>query len=369
MLLFVVSRGLVPAVFGFLDYIAGQTHTELGAFLLDHYHAWDAGWYSRIATLGYQADDLARVAGGQTEFAFYPLMPLLARWTASLGGWDVRLVGIALSHLYFAGIVALFFGFCRRRGADPDTALWATALLALAPHSFVYSFFYTESLFVLLALATVTLLDHDRPVYAGLCGALLSATRANGLLIGIFFLVPVVQRIVTAVRERRRPVAVLNELAPWLLGGALVPLGLMAYWTFCLRETGDAYAQAHSLAVGWDWSSQPPWQNFVELFAEEKYETRFLLLWSAAGLGAACLLVMRRMPAEFLFCLLNLLLFWSGSLEQSLLRYTMALFPIYLGLALFVGRRPVLLAVLIALFTTTNVLLLYAWESRNILSI
>lgn len=366
--LIVVSRALVPAAFTFFDYLKEAPIGDPATFLLHHFDRWDATWYAQIANHGY-GFDMLMINRGASEWAFYPLMPLLTRWTAALGGWDVRIVGVVLAHLFFAAAVGLFHRYCRRRGADEEIALRATALLCFAPHSFIFSCFYTESLFLLLSLAVLNFLDTGRPVRGGLVGALLTATRSNGLIIGAYYLFAVGREIALGLKERVAAAEILRRAAPLLLGGACVPLGLFAYWWFCFHQTGDAFAQAHSLAAGWDWEPIRPWEKIGKMFADGDYDRRFWGVWGLSFVASSLLLLRHRLTADFLFCAFNFGLFFSGSLDQSLIRYIILLFPLYLGIALTLKHRTTPFVAVLTVFTATNILLLHAWDAENILGI
>ncbi|CAN5719980.1 hypothetical protein BH23CHL7_BH23CHL7_08580 [soil metagenome] len=112
---------------------------------------WDGQWYLRIAQSGYHVEAIyPGPGGGQHDYAFPPGWPLLMR-TVSLGGsLPFDLVAVILANLLFiAAAAATWYALAQR--FDERTALWATALLAFSPASFVFSMAYSEPLFLLLA--------------------------------------------------------------------------------------------------------------------------------------------------------------------------------------------------------------------------
>lgn len=92
----------------------------------------DAGWYWNIAQNGY-----SYTPGKQSSVAFYPLFPMIWRWTG-FGYWGIILVNISLllSSLY---VIAVEY---RVKGAE--------LLILLAVPSLIFSFVpYSESVFFL----------------------------------------------------------------------------------------------------------------------------------------------------------------------------------------------------------------------------
>ncbi|MDQ8180873.1 mannosyltransferase family protein [Pelagicoccus sp. SDUM812005] len=370
-LLFVamVSRVLVFGTFGFLDYIDREERSSGFGEQLDSYlKKWDTGWYIPIAREGYAVGQ-GVIDSGQSRYAFYPVVPFAVRFVAWTTGLKVSIAGVLLSNLAFIGSIFLFYRFCRLRGASQDCSLWACLLLAFCPHGFVFSAFYTESVFLFISLLVVNLIASECFVLGGLAGAILTATRANGLFVGIYFLWSWISSLWSGRRAGKSLWQSLLDNDRVLLGGALVPLGLFLFWWYCFESTGDAFAQLNSLSEGWGRHSVAPWSNAWILLTSESYANRFLVLWVLfLGIGAIVLCV-RRMYSDFVFCVLNLGLFLSGSLSQSMLRYAIVLFPIYLGFALLLERRPAFLAVLLSIFAVTNTLLIYAWYSGDVLGI
>jgi Gpi18-like mannosyltransferase len=91
---------------------------------------WDAGWYYRIASVGYHWDPLET---GQQNIAFFPAYPLTMRVVARLfGGSDMAYVfaGIAVSHVAFAWSLLLLYQLARATIGDEDAARGAVLLIA-----------------------------------------------------------------------------------------------------------------------------------------------------------------------------------------------------------------------------------------------
>jgi hypothetical protein len=133
---------------------------------------WDGVHYLSIASGGY------RLAG---DTVFFPLYPLLTAALATVVR-SVALAAVLISVASFAGALALLHRLTELelgRGAADTTIL----LLALSPLTFFFSAAYTESLFLLLSVASVYAARTERWPAAGVLAVLAAATRVTGVLL------------------------------------------------------------------------------------------------------------------------------------------------------------------------------------------
>jgi Gpi18-like mannosyltransferase len=299
----------------------------------------DAWWYRSITSEGYGP---RKDAGGAPNYAFFPLYPLLIRAVAP--GSDYALTGLLLSNVSF-GIALFVLGlFARRNGLSEEDAERAIVFLAFFPTSIFCSMPLPESLFLLLSLSSVLAASMRRWPVAAVFGALAALTRLPGILL----LVPLT---ILFFRSDTRP----RAKALWLL---LVPAGTGAFLFYLDRLTGNPFA---FLTVQQNWGRRPglfwmplwryvsnptqvgePWNLIAMNFA-------FALLVLAAGIG----LIRQRRWDLGAYTLASLLLPLSTGSLQSLGRYAVVVFPIYLWLAI-AARKPLVdrlgLATLVMLF-------------------
>ncbi len=133
----------------------------------------DGEHYLSIATRGYQ------ILNNQSQYAFFPLLPLLINLTTKLG-LDLYIAGrlITLTASLFASIVV--GKWLNHHTNHPLPTQW---LLFLGTGSvFLYSV-YTEPLFILLVAATFLFADEKRWFNALLCAALATSLRINGIFL------------------------------------------------------------------------------------------------------------------------------------------------------------------------------------------
>ncbi len=216
--------------------------------LLSIFVRWDAGWYLRIVESGYDMWSPADQPGA-TTYAFFPVYPLLIRATMAMTRLEPATAGILVSTVLFILALFLIYEYARELRLSREAGLAAILLLCCAPQSFVFSSVYTESTFLFLLAAAMLALRRRRYFWAGVAAALLSGVRPNGIVFVVFALAWTLRTL------GWRPL-----LQPWTGTGSmltivLAPLGLVAFWWYCFATTGDAFAQATSIAHGWGWAA------------------------------------------------------------------------------------------------------------------
>ena len=269
----------------------------------------DTNWYLKIAEKGYSDDD------GST--AFFPLYPFLVRFLSFIIG-DMVLASRLVSLL--ALLFALFFFYQVVDGyAGEAVAKRALIYIVIFPSGFFLFASYTESLFLLLVLASFFCSRKQKWLIASLLGILAALTRAVGVLIFIpLFYIWYKQKRMHHWRE-----AVVFFLLP--LGAGIYLLPNM----FSSLET--------------EWRARPvfPWEHFVELkmlisndllSSIDIFNMLITLL-----VGFLCLIMLKNLPLEL--SLYSLLMFGSPLFRLnaaqpfvSMLRYVLVIFPMFIFL-------------------------------------
>jgi Gpi18-like mannosyltransferase len=146
-----------------------------GAFPEKFWLRFDANWYLTVAQNGYIFKESER-----SNIVFFPLYPLLIRFTGFFTGGNLALSGMIISTLFALLSCWLLFLFAKKE-YDEQTA-WRSIFFFLAfPVSFFLISIYTESLFIFLSLAAFLCARYKKWILATLCVALLTATRVTGL--------------------------------------------------------------------------------------------------------------------------------------------------------------------------------------------
>jgi len=285
----------------------------------------DAVWYLNIARDGYEKENFN--TDQQHNWAFFPLFPLIVNAAARITGEFPLTAGLVSNIFFFAALIflhqtAILFG------TDNAGATRAVFYLAAFPTSYFFSFPFTESLFLLLTVASFYCAQRQMWWRAGALGAFASATRLAGL-----FLIPALL-IIYWQRYRGR------GLRPQLMFFGLMPLGLIAFMIYLRQTTGNALAFFDIQAA---WGHAPnfflrPLFDYLmnPLVLGSRWDFRLLNFW-AVVLGFVCcgLLLWRRQWALAVYALISLIVPLSATLTlQSLARYVMVMFPVFFVLAL-----------------------------------
>jgi mannosyltransferase PIG-V len=326
-----------------------ESFGELGNALLAPVLRWDSNWYVDLASHGYRHEAV--------EPAFFPLYPLLMRGLGELTT-SVVAAGLLISLAAFLTSLVLL-GRLTELELGPEAARRAIVLLAFFPTALFFSAVYTEALFLALELGAFYAARRGRWGWAGVLGALGSATRNTGALLlpallvlylygprgdrspdfpetarsdddgrsgGAPAPVPVeggrsggapVARASSgrppfwrALSSRLRPRYQLRPDALWLL---LVPLGLLAYLACMGSHFGDWLAPLHAqehfrrsfegpLSALW-LGAEKAWDGFTGILGggepfgpSVRKIAQFLL---ACGALAAMVGAVRRLPAAY----------------------------------------------------------------------
>jgi hypothetical protein len=348
---FLLSRLLLTA-FGMLTL---ATHTSgFVPVLPDLFVRWDSAWYVSLAEHGYSMVGSPRQPD-ETNYAFYPLYPALIWLLSHATGVSAAAAGVVISNLAFLAALFVIFALAEDWSGDKAIARLGVMLICCVPESFIFSAVYTESLFLLLTSASMLLFERKHYVAAGFCAGLSSAVRSNGVLVIMYFGLSLL-----------RSHGLRNSLAFWkeperYLPIVMAPLGLFAFWWMCMLTTGDAFAQASTAMHGWHWRSDWPWLNIMNRLVSGEDREKFFVIASGFMFAGSLTLVRRSSWPLFAYCAINFLLFWSGTQSNSLLRYSVVLFPIYFGIARVLAHRPLMAGIVLAASLFVDLLMMALW--------
>jgi len=236
---------------------------HLGNVLLAPSVSWDARPYMEIAQAGYY--DVSHTA----YFPLYPLAVRAGNWligSYAVAGVLISVLALTIALTLLHRLVTLDVGEQFARAAVMATALF--------PMSLFFSAVYTESLFLALSLGCFYAARRQRWAWAGVLGALASATRNTGVLLLVPVLIlylygpsPATRRLRDAARGARHGIARLRPRYPLradVLWALLIPLGLVAFLVYLSSRHGlgaaapfdseknDAMRHVRPLAGLWD---------------------------------------------------------------------------------------------------------------------
>ena len=290
---------------------------DLGS-VIDVWARWDSDWYIQIAQHGY--------VWPSARPAFFPLYPLLVGGLGHLLGGHFVLAGVLVS-LAAGGLAFVLFFRLAELKLGASTALRATFFLAIFPTTLFFGAVYSESLFLLLSVASFLLAERGQFRWAGVVAGLAALTRPVGLA-----LVPALAVLAWRLPARRRALSGV-AIAPALL--ALYPLVLWIWLGHPL-----AFLTAQSGIWRRHLSPYGPLGGFVEGFRQHAVKDVVV----AAALVFLAGLAWRKLGAAYgtyAFASLLLPLMWPSDTHAlwSIARFGVVLFPIVFALATLTRNR------------------------------
>ncbi len=324
----------------------------------------DAGWYGSIALEGYF---FGGDFGHQENVAFFPAFPMLMRAAGyPIGAFGpgmpkerrlVRLLwgGVLIAIAAFAWAAAYLWRLARDVIGEARAAE-AVALLAAYPFAIFFSAPYTESLFLLGAVAAVYHFRRDEWTRAGAWGLLVGLTRPNGCFLSVVLAAMIAERWWRTRHISTFPHSHISKfpnfhISKSLASASMPGIGMLAYSAYVYRLTGHffGWARMHEAAWGRSYEGLAPVERAYGWITDEGLfhvieGVPFDTLNSLGLIFALLMLwpVLRRLgPAMALFVLINVVPPMLAGGVLSMGRLTSTLFPVFLALAAVASQRTV----------------------------
>jgi hypothetical protein len=358
---FAASR-LAIAVLGVIGVATFATFVDQGTLVLDNpaalnpvnvWHKWDSIWYQRIAEYGYGYE--LDTPQGQATAGFFPLYPLTIRLIMTL----VPALSFFWVATIFSNLVALAALLLLARSLIPrdDMVGRVMTIMMTSAGSFYLSIPYTESLFLLLVVATIVATRRRRYELAGLLAGLSATTRAHGLAL---VAVPAIACWLDAtLAARARWTRVLMTLALFA-----VPVVIYLAYLENVQSSWYAFVTRQQL---WDNPSPYPFQALIGLIEFPRRISGWV--HGAFWLLYLGLLVRywRRLPlGESLFCAGVFVISTQQEAFHGVYRYMVPLVPLTLALA---DDRADVRHAIIAINLVFGVLMILAFVTHNRLTV
>jgi hypothetical protein len=332
------------------------------------YGFWDGQNYLDIAQHGYPPGPLDLTPGHPGHlWGFFPGLPILMRafmfvfQDATTSGVILATIGEFLALFYLARLVLML------RGGDKGAARFACWLLAFYPDAVHLSLVYTDSLFVAAATASLYYMLRGDTGRASIGAGVAMAMRITGLVLIPALLVEYLWR-----RRGRLGYGVVQILL------ALSPFLIFAW--YAQQQTGDffAYRDVQQSASYGSRSMVFPWQGLQRTWEisqganASSFNFLFLsdVVWGVAGFVAICYFAYnwRRIPPMLtvysagVWVLITSFTYWAG-----MMRYQIALVPLYIVGADLWRRKPQVATVILAGSAAWMVEQTYAFASGRFL--
>jgi hypothetical protein len=327
-----------------LGYAVGTDPMPPGSDLANLPYRWDALIYLDIAQHGYQWEGPQQL---NSPLVFFPAYPLLLRGAARLLGLSGGHVpwlwtGVLLSTVLFLAALTYVYALTNLLTTEKSGRL-AVWLIACYPFSLFHGQVYTESLFLLAAVAACYHCYRGQLVAAFVFGCVVGLTRPTGVLVATMLAWFVWQQM------RQRTKGDWREV-PGLLAVVASPvLGVLAYSAYVWRLTGH-WSTWITAQEGWGREITGPVEVVTQLVTSvtdyglfdyvflRPYEVGrpYHLLYFVLLLVSLALLrpVIRRFGWGMgAFVFLSLALPVSAGGLTSVGRFTCVLFPVFMWLS------------------------------------
>ncbi len=347
---FFLSRTLLLIV-GYVAEVAfpsqkGQGFYQINSenLLLDIWARWDSSYYLNIVDTGYFFHP-----GEKSTVAFFPLYPLMVDLLNSVVKNPV-LAGIVISNLCFLAALAFFYLLTRLELGE-KVARRSIFYLCFFPTSFFFSAVYTESTFLLFALASMYFARKQRWGWAGIMGALCANSRIVGVIMwGVMGL--------EWLKYHGWQLSKIHKKATWaglwpalkqdwrsLLAISATPLGLLSYMVFLQQNFYDSIAfmtvqaawgreSLGTLAILYRDLTGLSQQHFLTGQGDIWWHVFFDSSAFFLALGSS-FFIWRRLGSSYAIYVLLSALVPSLSSTQSLMRYILGMFPVFMMLGLW----------------------------------
>jgi hypothetical protein len=291
---------------------------------------WDAQWYAGIARAGYGHTVLHPDGRHLSDYAFFPLLPLMERVVVAVSGLAYVDAGLVVTWAATA-LAAWGLYAVGAQVYDARVGVLLAVLWSVVPVAIVTSMAYSEALFSALAAWAVHATLRRHWLLAGALAALAGLTRPVGVAVVAAVAVPA---LVAVVRRRERRA---------LAGMLLAPLGFLGYLAWVGTRTGEPLGYFR-VADGWGngFDGGRAFGGWVvgHLDGDNWWQGVVLLAGVLLLLGLLVLAVRDRQPLPLVVLgatLLGLALTTSGYFGSKP-RYLLPAYPLLLPLALRLSR-------------------------------
>ncbi len=350
-----IALGLVAAYVWWHGDAPGPCHFELarngwltdppladsgpGFPLLGVWQRWDACWYGKIATFGYEP--------GEMSVNFWPMFPILTGLVARLVDGSVALAGLIVSGVAY---VAAMTGLYRlvARDFEPVIARRTVLLLSIFPSAFFLFAPFTEALFLALAVWCIVCARERRWLLAGIIGLAAGLTRIQG----VFLVFPIGWEALVASgltawrpwREVRLPSISWRPFVRGSLAAGGPLLGFFGFFAYTLAVAGQTPLDTQDAWGGKEFF--PPWEVAAAAWQwtiDRHDPLQFVNLALLVLFGVLLLAGLRRLPVSYTLFALPQVLLLATRIQPTPLtstnRYLLVVFPAFVVAALIPWER------------------------------
>jgi hypothetical protein len=307
--------------------------------LVGVWQRWDACWYGKIATFGYEPAEMSA--------NFWPMFPILTGLTAQLIGGSVALGGLIVSGVAY---VAAMTGLYRlvARDFQPVVARRTVLLLSIFPSAFFLFAPFTEALFLALAVWSIAMARERHWLLAGLLGLGAGLTRIQG----VFLVLPIGWEALAATgltawrpwRDRHLPPLTIGPFIRGSLAAGGPLLGFLGFFAYTAIVAGQTPLDTQDAWGGKEFF--PPWDVATAAWRwtiDHHDPLQFVNLSLLVIFGGLLVAGLRRLPVAYTLFALPQILLLATRIQPTPLtstnRYLLVVFPVFVVVALIPWRN------------------------------
>ena len=213
--------------------------------LVGVWQRWDACWYSKVATYGYEL--------GEDSVSFWPVLPGLMRVVAWPLGGNVALSGLIVSGVAYVAAVTGLYRLVKR-DFDQEVAQRTVLFITIAPAALFLFAPFTEAPFLAFSVWAILAARERMWVLAALVGLLAGLTRIQG----VFLVLPIAWEAWVAWRERRVVTEQALPAPSSILAAAAPAIGFGSFLVATAVMTGRTPLDTQDVWGGKNF--HPPWE-------------------------------------------------------------------------------------------------------------
>lgn len=363
-----IATFLLPLQLKFTPHV-----TEYGRLLPYYVWIWgnfDGHHYLSIASHGYE--DLKQ--------PFFPFFPITIRSVSELLHIPVLPAAIVVSYSASLGAFFVVRKLLRLDGFGNSKLFWL--ILFLYPTSFFYGAIYNDALFFLFACLTILAGRQRKWAWAALWGAFATATRLNGLALFFFLIVEyligqlsiekswkliTLQKIVTS-----KELKTIWQSKVWFVTS--IPFTFISYLTYIQIKFGDWRTLFTAMSV-WNQNSMTfPINVFWRYMKIFYYVSPHLITYWVAVIEVMAILfycfififTFKKLRLSYwIFIVIAILIPWLTGTFQGMPRYALHLYPLFLGMTIFLEQRSLPARTVYFLLSTSLLLIILTLFTRG----
>lgn len=348
--IFVIASRFVLLFLSFLVYVEVDRGTYWHSFfmgMLDNFNKADVTWYTEIANSGYLQEKFS--SEEYRNWAFYPLWPAVL-WLSKFTSFDIFTFGLLVCNLLLLASTFLLYKLLKRNFSE-ELAFLSCILFLLFPYSYYFSRPGNEAIFLFLTLLALFFGQKKNWFLASVFGALSTLARVQGL----FIIFPLLYLYYKEFES--------NKKLSWgIFSFLLIPASLLGFMYHLYLKTGNFFA-SFEIQKAWFNTASYPLDAMIRYVKNPTiyahgWELSILTFgFMLASLLLAVWMILKnksyKIPVEYLI-LMSCHLFVNVSRTSMMAgtRYLIVIFPLFIGLACILEKKPRLLLFVYFLFSS-----------------